>query len=352
MTVEARGAEVRRAEVAVDVTEAADVGVPCTARATVFLPDPDRLDDGPVVCFAFPGGGYSRRYWFMDLPGALPGGQAAWHAARGWIFVACDHLGTGESSRPPGEHLTYENLAAADAALARGVLSELAGGAVVDGYPPVIPRACIALGQSMGGCLLIVAQAHWAPFDGIGVLGFSAIHTRIPSPPGAPPIVMPWLPRTVPLDRGVVLNAEEFRSAPGTDGVNGHPWTWAFHWDEEPQDLVRADMAAFAGGSLPPWRTDAIPPCAAMMVAPGTVATEAASIRVPVFIGVGERDVVPAPWLEPLAYRSATDITVFVCPRMAHMHNFAPTQALLWARLHGWGEAVARLASDGGRGPT
>ena len=54
-------------------------------------------------------------------------------------------------------------------------------------------------------------------------------------------------------------------------------------------------------------------------------------------LAVGKHDVVPDPWLEPKAYRSATDITVFVAPRMAHMHNFAGTRELLWRRIHTWG---------------
>jgi hypothetical protein len=62
---------------------------------------------------------------------------------------------------------------------------------------------------------------------------------------------------------------------------------------------------------------------------------------VPVFVGVGERDVVPAPREEPRAYPRSPDITVAVYPRMAHMHNMASTREQLWRRLHGWGESVA-----------
>lgn len=82
-------------------------------------------------------------------------------------------------------------------------------------------------------------------------------------------------------------------------GTDEHPFTWAFRWDSEPADIVAADMAASAD---------------AYMIAPGTVATEAASITVPVLVAVGERDVVPTPWLEPSAYKSSPDIGVFVCP--------------------------------------
>jgi pimeloyl-ACP methyl ester carboxylesterase len=79
------------------------------------------------------------------------------------------------------------------------------------------------------------------------------------------------------------------------------------------------------------------------MVAPGAVASEAAAINVPVLVAVGERDVVPNPWMEPFAYKSATDLSLFVCPRMAHMHNFASTRELFWQRIHLWGEDVRQL---------
>jgi len=45
--------------------------------------------------------------------------------------------------------------------------------------------------------------------------------------------------------------------------------------------------------------------------------------------------------MEPKAYKRSADITVFVCPTMAHMHNFASTRERFWTRLHSWGEAVA-----------
>jgi hypothetical protein len=64
---------------------------------------------------------------------------------------------------------------------------------------------------------------------------------------------------------------------------------------------------------------------------------------VPVLVAVGERDVVPNPWLEPSAYRSSPDIGVFVCPRMAHMHNFADTRQEFWVRIHAWGTGVAAM---------
>src|SRR3546814_7182427 len=82
-----------------------------------------------------------------------------------------------------------------------------------------------------------------------------------------------------------------------------HPFQWSFHYDDEPADIVALDMAASAGlaDPLPAWRSATTPSCGVHMVAPGAVALEAAAITVPVLVAVGERDVVPDPWMEPKA---------------------------------------------------
>jgi pimeloyl-ACP methyl ester carboxylesterase len=274
------------------------------------------------------------------MPGSATGGQAGWHTDRGWIFVACDHLGVGDSTVPAGNVLTYEKVARANKATVDDVMTQLEGGQL---GRPVAGATKLGVGHSMGGCFTIVLQGQHGSFDGIASLGFSAIHTVVPSRPGAPETPWPWIPRGADLDAPMVVNATAM--AASTASPTEHPLAWAFHYDDVPADIVAADLAAPTEEEPPPWRSATTPPCAILMVAPGTVATEAAAITVPVFVGVGERDVVPDPWMEPKAYKSATDITAFVCPRMAHMHNFAGTRELLWRRLHLWGDAVSRLRS-------
>jgi hypothetical protein len=351
-------------ELVIDVTAEAGIGIPARTAATVHLPPADALASPPVVCFAFPGGGYSRRYYTLDLraEGGAAGsdagssGQAGWHAARGWIFVSCDSLGFGDATAPAGDVLTYENIAAGNKATAAAVLAALESGTLLEGYPPVTGATTLGLGQSMGGCFTIVLQGQHRTFDGIAALGFSAIHTVVPSRPGTAPIGWPWVLRGSGLTSPKVLNQAALATAASSGGQGAapddgtrtpeHPFAWAFHWDTEPAGIVAADMSAAAegyDGPLPPWRSPSTPACGIYMVAPGTVATEAASITVPVLVAVGERDVALTPWLEPSAYRSSPDITVFVCPRMAHMHNFADTRHEFWARIHAWGTGVAAM---------
>jgi pimeloyl-ACP methyl ester carboxylesterase len=341
-------------ELKIDVTEAAALGMPAQTAVTVFLPDGEPADP-PVVCFAFPGGGYCRRYYSFDMPDSSGGGEAGFHTDRGWIFVACDHLGFGDSTDPGGVALNFDNVARANHATVDAVMQKLESGTLTAGFPPVVGAVKLGIGQSMGGCFTIVAQGQFATFDGVGLLGYSGIHTVVPSRPGAPPAVWPWVMRGDNLADPKVLNAAAVAAAQGptlgtpqslkdaaSHGEN--PFTWAFHYDDEPADVVALDMGALTSkGPLPAWRSANTPLCGMYMVAPGAVATEAASITVPVLVAIGERDVVPDPWMEPKAFKSASDISVFVCPRMGHMHNFAHTRFRFWQRIHAWGAGIADM---------
>ncbi len=336
----------RSIDLRVDVTEAAGLGEPAHIALTVTVPDEVAAD--PVVCFAKPGGGYSRRYYTEDLPGPAHGAQASWHAARGWIFVSVDSLGVGDSSQHDSERLTYSPVVAASQAAESDVRQKLSAGALMDGVPPITDPVTIGIGQSMGGSLTIVQQGRLHCYDGIGVLGYSAVHTHVPSAPGAPPLVMPWVPRdTMPSD-GVFPNApalaEVDPAAAGAAGTGG--MAWGFHYDDIDPAIVARDLTGFPfrDGDLPPWGSATVPMTVALWcVSPGAVAPEAAAVRCPVLVALGERDVLPDPRGEARAYESARSVDLFICPRMAHMHNFAGTRELMWRRLETWATWVRAL---------
>ena len=149
-----------------------------------MLPEPADLGPRPVVCFAFPGGGYSRRYYTFDMPGDSGSGQAGWHVARGWIFVACDSLGFGDATSPEGNVLNYENVALGNKATVEYVMARLTAGTLLEGYPAISNATTLGIGQSMGGCFTIVLQGQHRTFDAIASLGYSGIHTVVPSRPG------------------------------------------------------------------------------------------------------------------------------------------------------------------------
>lgn len=348
----------------IDVTDAAGLGERAHIAVTITLPDPARMPPVPFLCFAKPGGGYSRGYYTHDLPGPGTGAEASWHAARGWIFISVDHLGVGASSLHPGATLDFARLARTAQAAEDEIVRRLAEGTLADGFPTVRDTVRIGIGQSMGGCMTIVQQGRHHCYDGVGVLGYSAIHTS-PYHHRSDPSLMPWFGRdTLLSDPLTLLNPDSValgqpNGTPG-DGV-GDRMMRNFHYDDVPEDVAVADLAHFnrpghlqgdahAGHRPAPWHSFTFPnPVAPATLTPGIIAPEAAAIRVPVLAAFGERDVSREPKDEPKAYFSSSAIDVFVCPRMGHMHNFASTRELFWERIDSWAEwvRVAREAKLG-----
>jgi hypothetical protein len=307
--------EVKPIDLRIDVS--GEVGLPgeLHTAVSVFVPERARRLSPPLVVFAFPGGGYGRGYYHIEPPGFAGYSQAAHHVGAGMIFVACDHLGVGQSSLPYPASLTFEVEAAANRATVDEVMARLEAGTLAPGLEALGGATRIGMGQSMGGAFLVVQQALHRSFEAIAVLGYSAIHTRLPVPPGSAPSAGGSLPP-------------------------GH-FRYAFHWEDVPRELVAADMTGYPQRSrVPPWGSATVPGCATRLLEPGCIAREAAAIDVPVFVGAGERDVCPDPYAEPGAYRRSRDVTLYVQPRAAHMHNFAGTRALLWERLVFWALGV------------
>ncbi|MBW8783278.1 MAG: hypothetical protein JF593_01345 [Novosphingobium sp.] len=335
----------------IDVTHAGDWAEPARIAASVMLPDPALLPDRPLVCFAKPGGGYSRGYFTHALPGPGAGAQAEFHAQRGWIFVALDNLGSGASSQHPPRELDITHAVSAAQAAEEEILLRLANGVLDPDFPPVPQPVRLGIGQSVGALLTIVQQARHASYDGIASLGYSALHSHPPTPPGEPPIVTSWFSRDLaPEQPGGVLNAAAVAKA--TAGApQDAAWAslaWSFHYDDVPPDVVEQDLAhyeAIVAGNTSEAARDPAPwlsftttqEAARFVLTPGAIASEAAAVSVPVLAGMGERDLVVDPLGEARAFRSAASFDLFVCPRMGHMHNFAGTRALLWERIHHFG---------------
>ncbi|MDE2595814.1 MAG: hypothetical protein KGL44_02940 [Sphingomonadales bacterium] len=349
---------IREVSLTIDVSHALGLGEPAHIAVRVVLPDPALLGARPTVCFAKPGGGYTGGYFTCDLPGPATGNQAAFHAARGWIVVASDNLGSGNSSNHAPHLLGFTQATAAARAAEEEVLLRLANGVLAEGYPPVTQPLRLGIGQSTGGALTLVQQARFESFDGIALLGFSALHNHPPTPPGERPVVTPWFARDLPADApGGVINAGALRTEGGT---GGSPWAslaWSFHYDDVPADVIEQDLAhyeAIAAGQPDaprdpaPWLSYTTPHEAARFtLTPGTVAPEAAAVRVPVLCAMGERDLVVDPPGESRAFRSSPSVDLFVCPRMGHMHNFAGTRSLFWERIHRFGEWCGAAQGSG-----
>lgn len=291
--------------------------------ATLHRPPPERLNPDAPLLVAMPGAGYNRRYFDLPEPGYS---EAEHHAGQGIPVIALDHLSVGDSSVPP-EPPSILTVAAANSAAVGEIVSRLKNGALTGGRA-VTPSAVIGAGQSMGGIIAVAMQARHRPFDGIAVLGASLVCTRLPSRSG-----------------------DELRFAGDADpGASARQlflsadWRYAFHWDDVPEHLVAADMARMPPtfGESASW-SSATAPDTTSLVLPGVVSREAAGIDVPVLLAMGERDVCQDPLRELAAFQSARDLAQFVVPKMAHMHNFAGTRAMMWRRIDAFIAQVAAL---------
>lgn len=358
-------------DLTIDVTAAAGLGEPAHIALTVTLPDPALLPEQPIVCFAKPGGGYSRGYYTCDLPGPAKGAQADWHARRGWIVVSVDHLGVGNSSLHELAKLDYVRLSATAHAAEAQVLGRLAAGTLAEGFPAIAAPLKLGIGQSMGGLMTIIQQGRYHDYDGIGVLGYSAIHTTPQPRPGTTPRPQPWFGRDTLLQQPVhILNGPVIAAYEGSLSAIDRPsnagseMAWGFHYDDVDPAVIEQDLAHFnrANFHLPesheghdplPWTSHTFPlPVAVASTTPGICAVEAAAVRVPVLAAFGERDVARYPKDEPRAYMSAPSVDTFICPRMGHMHNFASTRELFWQRIDTWADWVraATVAGISGAG--
>jgi alpha-beta hydrolase superfamily lysophospholipase len=284
------------------------VTIRCPAAAQVTIVASAHLPDrtpARLVVVAVPGGGYNREYF--DLRPGPPGySQAEHHTDRGVCLLAVDPVGVGESTAVAG--LGLAEVATTNAAAVRELLIAL--GTALGARPPVT----IGIGHSMGAAIITMQQAHHESFDAVGVLGWSAVHTRRPAMPGA------------------------------ADNDSVEAYRWAYHFETEPPAVVAADIGRGypqRSEPVPAWGSPSRPFPAAVVTGPRVVAAEAADIGVPVLIACGERDVVPDPQREPFAYVRSPDVAVTVVRDMAHLHNFANSRRTLWDRLSAWYERVA-----------
>jgi pimeloyl-ACP methyl ester carboxylesterase len=184
----------------------------------------------------------------------------------------------------------------------------------------------VGVGQSMGGFMVMAAQAAHVTFDAVAALGSSFTQTRLALKPGRR-----YPPRDADLATLMAAVQED------SDMLA------SFHCAGTPRALVEAD---FAPGLTAPWRSATTPDCTHTLLRPAILAREVAAVRVPVFLGYGEVDVTPEPLADVAAFRSTADISLLVVRGMAHMHNFAPTRRVLWRRLTRFAQAAADTVAD------
>jgi alpha-beta hydrolase superfamily lysophospholipase len=304
-----------------DVGDVVPSSGPLQQSAWAFLPENPLDSRAVLLCLA--GGTYDKRYWHLtldDFPGYSFAEHLAWH---GYIVVALDHLGVGDSADPLGQNLSLELLARGDAAVAEQLSSRLRTGSLLSGVP-ALDLPMVGVGHSMGSCLTTMVQAQVHPYDAVVLLGYGVqvanVHERGNS--------------AETLEERIVMSEAAFRElngvAPGTHSclVPRDHLRSLFHAPDVPAEVIAADDAA---ESRVPVRA------ASEVITPGYVQRYAAMIDVPIFLGLGAAlDVSPDPAQEIGYYGTAADITLYMVEGSAHCHNFASERVTLWDRIASW----------------
>ena len=284
-----RVSAVRAIDLQVDVTAAAGLGEPAHVALTVTVPD--ELARGPDRLLR-----QARRRLRAGLLHRGPAGTGIRRAGQ----LACRPRLDLRVARPPGRGRQLPTRPRAAVVHAggrgesgrRGRRAAEAGG----GHPDrrTRPRSSdpvtIGIGQSMGGCLTIVQQGRYHCYDGIGVLGYSAVHTHPPTAPGTPPIVSPWVPRDALPSDGIFTNGPALSEVTPGEVVRIDAMAWGFHFDDVDPAVVTRDLDDFPArrGDVPPWGSATVPMTVALWcLAPGAVLPEAAAIRCPVLVAHG-----------------------------------------------------------------
>jgi alpha-beta hydrolase superfamily lysophospholipase len=314
-----------------DVTLAGHDGT--LAATVVVAPSRAQASLGAlIVCV--PGMTYRRTYYDLIIPGHPGYSLAELAAGHGHVVVAIDNLGTGDSSRPAASgEVDLARLGAAAADAAAEARARLLAGNLVDRLPPASPATVIGIGHSMGGGVVVAAQATHSCFTAIAALGFTtqALAGIYEPAPNEADLTFSqrreWARDHIPLK------------------------LWGRTWDElEPYfEIDRSGFADLFYGAHVPAEVIAYDTAAATVaprqasldiITPGLGAGHASQIGSPVLLAFGSVDLSPDPRGEVQSYKRSPDITLLMLEDTAHCHNLASSRGNLWERLLGWIEGI------------
>ncbi|MEZ4332668.1 MAG: alpha/beta fold hydrolase [Myxococcota bacterium] len=305
---------------------AVDVAAPEVRGGDV--PDAPDGDAAPIVLACLPGGFLSRRYYDLDPGGPNRYSFSEAMAERGFVTLAFDHFGTGDSTRPEplerGFELGVEAIARINQLALRRALARLAAGDPDAGLPPLAPRATVGVGHSMGSMLTVEQQALARPHRALVLFSFTT--------------------------RGVPAFLNEAQRAVAGDPVRARRSlgelaraSWGTPYPERATDGEPNRRAAFGVGTAPP-RAEALLQDAStnllglaglLSMIPGGYAPPAGRIDVPVYVLVGDHDLHDARGLRD-ELPKAPVVESRTLADCWHCHFVANGRETIWREVGDW----------------
>lgn len=295
--------------------------------ASVWLPAEPLAAPAALLCLA--GGNMNRRYFDLDAPGDDSFSFAAQMSVRGFVVIALDHLGLGDSTRPAdGYALTPDLLASANTCATAIVLARLHAGTLHADLPALPGLRSVGIGHSMGAMLTVLQQVHARAHAAIALLGFST--------KGLPKYLQADVRELASDSKAVRARLVEFARRMF---VEPYPRIRSSGNGAEVYGSAKADPLGVAALKA---ATDCLLPVPAFLsMIPGNVAPEAARIEVPVFLGLGDRDMAGPPHEIPAAFPASRDVSLLVLPETGHSHFLFASRTLLFDRLAWWARGLA-----------
>ena len=316
-----------RTVIRVNVSDVAPPG--CKELAVEIIPPAGTGRPAPrAVLICFPGGGMSRGYFDLAVPGYS---FAEFASQRGFLVMLADHPGVGGSDAPDdGWTLTPKVVAGIEVAAVGRALAQLEAGEV-DGVPALPrPAAVVGVAHSMGAHLLIHQQALSGRYDGLVLLGWGG--HGLPQYLAPEDLAIAGLEGTDPdaFDTALVAGARRRHDNPLP--ILGRGSSELLVRSVMPDDVhqalvdVRAPLLAVVGHAT---------------LIPGSTRQASAAVSVPVFLGVGESDIAINHRLIPSEFLASRDITLFVLHGAGHNQNVEPGRHELWERVTSWADQLA-----------
>jgi len=299
---------------------------------------PEHLAQPAVLLVCLPGGNMNRRFFDLAPAELTEDGRrdasfsfARQMTARGFVVALVDHLGIGGSSRPAdGYALSADVLAKAS----NNVLGAIKARVQAHYGSRLTHLHAVGVGHSMGAMLTLVQQAQYHSYPAIALLGFSTrgLPEYVPQPlhalandPAALRAQLPAIARS--------MFKEPYPRLQRTEDSRG-----MFAGDRADARGIAALKSASGEPMLP------LPSLLSML--PGNVAPEAASIDVPIFLGVGDRDIVGPPEQVSGAFSHSPSVELHVMPETGHSHFLFASRLALFDAVAAWTRSVTQRCAE------
>jgi pimeloyl-ACP methyl ester carboxylesterase len=289
---------------------AADLFVPVLASASPFL----------WCCV--PGGGMSRAYFDLEVPGTAGlYSMARFAADRGHYVLTIDPPGVGESDAPlDGYDLTPGCVADVLDLVVSDVLSRLSLGEM-PGVSPGVQLKALGVGHSAGGFLVACQQAHYRTFSALALLGFS--NSGLPGVLTDEEAAFVDRPEELVAALPGLVRARFGTPLPEGTSAQSDMLLAGTHSNEAKAAAARASSRLLAMVGL-------------ACLVPGSIQPELHQIDVPTFVAVGQHDIAGPTKALPGQLPACRDLTLLTLPGIGHNHNMTDSRFELWDRLERW----------------